>query len=72
MPKFQVQIIETDDFGWNRRLEDTVIFQNEEAAKAFQDQYNKEPGTPEIDGNIMVATKPLEIQEEKDDIQNAR
>jgi hypothetical protein len=66
MPKFQVQIIESDSFGWNRRLEDTVIFQNEVAAKAFQDKYNKEPGEPDVEGNIMIATKPLEIQEEKD------
>lgn len=65
MPKFQVQVVETDTFGWNRRLEDTVIFQTEEAAKAFQEQYNKEPGVPDVEGNIMVAIKPLELQEEK-------
>lgn len=66
MPKFEVVIVETDLFGWNRRLEDTVVFQTEEAAKAFQDSYNKEQPSPQIEGNIMVALSPKEIRETYD------
>ena len=66
MPKFEVQVIETDEFGWNRRLEDTVSFQTEEAAKAFQEAYNNEEHTPDIIGNLMIATPPREIEEKPD------
>jgi len=61
MPRFEVVVIETDGFGWNRRLEDTVFFQTEEAAKAFQKAYNAEGNMPQIEGNIMIALQPKEV-----------
>ena len=67
MPKYQVLVIETDDFWWNRRLEDTHTFQTEEAAKAFQEAYNKEENQPEIEGNRMIACNPIEIKEMEND-----
>lgn len=71
MPKFEVQVIETDDFGWSARLEETVIFQTEEAALAFQKAYNTnangEQHSPEIDGNVMVARPPKKVSETEDD-----
>ncbi len=70
MPKYEVQVIETDEFGWNIRLEESVLFQTEEAAKAFQEAYNKntsgEERLTEIEGNFMVARPPREIPEVAD------
>ena len=65
MPKFEVKVIETDGFGWTRRLEDTVVFATEDAAKTFQTAYNMEENVPEIDGNIMIALLPQEIEEKE-------
>lgn len=67
MPRFEVVVVETDLFGWNRRLEDVVVFQTEESAKAFQEAYNKEQPPPQIDGNIMIALPPKEVQEKSDE-----
>lgn len=67
MPKFQVQIVETDDFGWYNRLEDTIEFRSEEVAKAFQKHFNETNDliVPEKPGNYIVARKPIEIVERK-------
>lgn len=65
MPKFEVSVIETDGFGWNRRLEETVVFATEEAAKAFRSAYNMEEHVPDIEGNVMVALLPQEIKEKE-------
>lgn len=65
MSKFEVLVIETDGFGWNRRLEETVVFASEEAAKAFQAAYNAEEHIPDVEGNIMVALFPQEIKEKE-------
>ena len=68
---FEVQVIETDDFGWSVRLEEAVLFQTEEAAKAFQESYNKnekgEQHSPEIAGNYMIARLPKKVKESSDD-----
>ena len=67
MSKWVVDVVESDEFGWLARLEESRDFKNEEAAVAFQESYNKEGNLPLIEGNFLYARKPREIKEEGDD-----
>lgn len=67
MSKWVVDVVESDEFGWLARLEESKEFKTPEAAQAFQESYNKEGNPPMVEGNILFARKPREIKEEGDD-----
>lgn len=67
MPKYAVDVVESDHFIWGVRLEERVLFDTIEAAQAYQQQYNEEGNSPLVKGNIIYARPPYEIKEIDDD-----
>ena len=60
MPNFIVNIIETDEFGWNVRLEEIKEFTFEDDAKKFVKEYNSTYHEGRKPMQSLVARQPRE------------
>lgn len=57
---FSVDVVETDEFGWDPKLEETKFFAFLEDANRFVNTYNKNPPPGRRPGFYFVARIPKE------------
>lgn len=64
MPKYVVDVVESDDFAWGSKLEERMVFDSLEAAQKYQQQYNNEEHESSESGNVVYARAPYELKED--------